>query len=781
MQKAIVRRTFDVVRNQRQEPIYAAKGDYGARYIQAIITADGVPYAIPENAIVTINAFRRDGKTNRFKGEVNADGSVIVPITQWMLEILGMVDCTISVVEEGGMLTTENFYVVANESSTNVEVSPDDPQYDLLTEVLLNEGTRQKQFSDMVEYINSLEQGKQGPVGPAGIHIGAEPPTDGQSAWIDTNEEPSAEEGGANFDIVAKPGQVIAVKAVDVEGKPKEYKAVDLPVHDAPDWNAAEGAAGHVKNRTHYVDEKGVIHKLPNKFIDADWMATKKDGGAGETVFIPEQTVTNLWRNLKADLVEGDTYAVEVNSVLYKCKCLNDGDGTLYLGNGTLLGATEGNSEPFAIAWLTGTGGMFYSDGTLETPIGIKVSDWVDDEYNTLPKEYMPEISWDELTDRPLAKDVGELLFAQTVTFDTDAAATTGTRVLANGLTLTEGAEYWLEINGDMIKCHCESSSAAGWTLYDTDNNLRLKRSVGYIYINEQTAGTYSYNLYDLAEKIVIDPNYIPSNIARKSDIPEGGTGGGSASIDVTAQVGQTIVVKEVDASGKPTKWESADYQPRTHYQGIVELYNATLTGLAESEVLIEGFSMQAGETYYITWNGVEYTCVCVEVPDTGGMCYIGTGSALGLEDTGEPFVIMYVTEDGVNFFSIAASADGVDEATVLIKGTGYITIPDEYVNYAPAFPYYIEVTGSGTTDDPYTCAETVAQIASMLDSGREIKARRTYDINNGGGYETDIYNLATTMKGHIQLLFVYQTISKRVLIFAANEGGGYDITDSLD
>ena len=44
-----------------------------------------------------------------------------------------------------------------------------------------------------------------------------------------------------------------------------------------------------------------------------------------------------------------------------------------------------------------------------------------------------------------------------------------------------------------------------------------------------------------------------------------GGSGGGT-SIDVTAEVGQTIVVKEVDENGKPAKWESAEYQPRTHW-----------------------------------------------------------------------------------------------------------------------------------------------------------------------------------------------------------------------
>jgi hypothetical protein len=39
-------------------------------------------------------------------------------------------------------------------------------------------------------------------------------------------------------------------------------------------------------------------------------------------------------------------------------------------------------------------------------------------------------------------------------------------------------------------------------------------------------------------------------------------TAGGSTAggVDVTAEVGQTIVVKEVDENGKPTKWKAVDY-----------------------------------------------------------------------------------------------------------------------------------------------------------------------------------------------------------------------------
>jgi hypothetical protein len=51
--------------------------------------------------------------------------------------------------------------------------------------------------------------------------------------------------------------------------------------------------------------------------------------------------------------------------------------------------------------------------------------------------------------------------------------------------------------------------------------------------------------------------------------LPEGGSGGGS--IDVTAEVGQTIVVKEVDENSKPTAWEAVDLPSGFAMENVVE------------------------------------------------------------------------------------------------------------------------------------------------------------------------------------------------------------------
>ena len=435
-------------------------------------------------------------------------------------------------------------------------------------------------------------------------------------------------------------------------------------------------------------------------------MATKEDGGAGQTVFIPEQTVTGMedvnGNTIQAALVAGDVYAVEVNGVLYRCECYSY-DGLLCLGNGTLIGGTGGSDEPFCVTWTGGTASrfLFYNDNTLESPIGIKVSDWLDEVYNKLPEEFLPETSWNDLTDRPIDKDVGELLFSHTTTFATDSAATAGVKVTGVSVTLTNGAEYWLDVNGDMLKCQYKNISTGVWELYDADGNRWLKKTgFGVIYVYGLTAGTTTYNLYGLTDNTVIDPKYIPSNIARKSDIPKGG-GTGGTSIDVTAEVGQTIVVKEIDANGKPTKWESADYQPRTHWtEEAVILPETTIEIDPDAGMgLVPDFTAEGGKTYTITYNGVEYACK--NTAEGEGMFMGNAGAALeGLPVTDDPFALLYGVigedEEGNGIFGWAIiPLDGSAKVTIAITGTVIHILPTEY---APK-PCIVDIDASSATD----------------------------------------------------------------------------------
>lgn len=156
-----------------------------------------------------------------------------------------------------------------------------------------------------------------------------------------------------------------------------------------------------------------------------------------------------------------------------------------------------------------------------------------------------------------------------------------------------------------------------------------------------------------------------------------GGGGTGGANIDVSAEVGQTIIVKEVDTNGKPTKWESADYQPRTHWAEVAELLpNTTATFLEEDGVFVVmdcAFEFAIGNSYTISWNGVSYTCVADNLIGS-----VGVGNARLLDgsgDTGEPFFIS-VAEGML----VCIPFDGSNELTVGVIGEMLERIDKKYL-----------------------------------------------------------------------------------------------------
>lgn len=195
---------------------------------------------------------------------------------------------------------------------------------------------------------------------------------------------------------------------------------------------------------------------------------------------------------------------------------------------------------------------------------------------------------------------------------------------------------------------------------------------------------------------------------------------GGSASIEVTAEVGQTIIVEEVDAGGKPTKWKAADYQPRTHWSEWGEVLPETEfvffeeTGffVAESAIVFEN-----GAAYTVTYNGVQYNCTGFSMDGQSGLGNIEL--LFGTGDSGEPFVI---ASNGNSLMCIPF--DGSESVTIAISGERIIPIPQNYLSNA--LPYYIEVTTTTAEDGTKTMliTETAAELKAIYNSGRMMIAR---------------------------------------------------------
>lgn len=174
---------------------------------------------------------------------------------------------------------------------------------------------------------------------------------------------------------------------------------------------------------------------------------------------------------------------------------------------------------------------------------------------------------------------------------------------------------------------------------------------------------------------------------------PPFGAGGGSANIDVTAEVGQTIVVEEVDASGKPTKWKAAEYQPRTHWseEGLeVIVPELTFTPVFNESMGVyqhplAPFELVEGKTYAVIFDGIEYSCIAKHATlDSLDGIFIGNGVLAG-ENTGEPFVIavgdLMWTDKFLMRIYMVASFDS-NEHTIRVIEDKIVPhkIPEEYV-----------------------------------------------------------------------------------------------------
>lgn len=161
----------------------------------------------------------------------------------------------------------------------------------------------------------------------------------------------------------------------------------------------------------------------------------------------------------------------------------------------------------------------------------------------------------------------------------------------------------------------------------------------------------------------------------------------GGAGIDVTAEVGQTIVVKEVDSNGKPTKWETAEYQPRTHWSEDVTadiVPETTFTPVYEAKIgctiaTLPAFELEADKAYTVIFDGVEYPNLTPFSGMTGGAEFIAVGNTIfaGGSNNGLPFGVAKIT-GGTNMVlcmdTNQHTVKVVGEKTVIHK------IPDDFL-----------------------------------------------------------------------------------------------------
>lgn len=149
--------TLDTTRKNNIPPLVVPQGDYGARVIRAKLTDLGKPVIVESTAAASIVATRSgDGESKAFSGRVNADGTVTVPVTQWMLDVPEEdVTCHIVVTGIGYQYSTTSFLIEPKAKATPTEIAHDDHRQDLVTEVLAGENTRRAAEAERVSNENA--------------------------------------------------------------------------------------------------------------------------------------------------------------------------------------------------------------------------------------------------------------------------------------------------------------------------------------------------------------------------------------------------------------------------------------------------------------------------------------------------------------------------------------------------------------------------------------------------------------------------------------------------
>lgn len=111
MAKVIQEISVEVAKpNYFPNPI-AKQCDCNSRFLKVTFVDESEPISIEPTAEVYINANRIDGQSDSFKGEVNGDGTVTVPLHAWMLELAGDVICDITITNGKEKLTSTRFVV----------------------------------------------------------------------------------------------------------------------------------------------------------------------------------------------------------------------------------------------------------------------------------------------------------------------------------------------------------------------------------------------------------------------------------------------------------------------------------------------------------------------------------------------------------------------------------------------------------------------------------------------------------------------------------------------
>lgn len=231
---------------------------------------------------------------------------------------------------------------------------------------------------------------------------------------------------------------------------------------------------------------------------------------------------------------------------------------------------------------------------------------------------------------------------------------------------------------------------------------------------------------------------------------------GSGSGVDVTAQPGQMIRVKSVDADGKPTAWEPVPWGWAEDSGEMVELLPETEFEFTEENdgatPLPNAVELSDGMVCTVTFNGTEYICTALEIEMEGAKGWIlGNRVFITEEDTGEPFMICVFSQEMAALAGIPGMVCCFDEsittATISIRAKNmiYHKLDNRYLDIdgiknsfgiagtvrVDLADYNVETVTPGFQNHPSAPIGTIAPLTQSIISGDKVLLTFNYNLNN--------------------------------------------------
>lgn len=462
-------------------------------------------------------------------------------------------------------------------------------------------------------------------------------------------------------------------------GTEEEFAEKLAEEYPAPDWNAAEGEAGHILNRPFY-KESGETVILAETELE---YSADSGGYMAEIAEVPAvgATVTTVWN--------GVTYS----STVYAGSAI--AEGVVIFGNVYGLYGDEGASafgvpavdtgEPFAIMCAAEDGAAFMMvaplDGSTDNlTLSVSVAAEV---IHKIPEEYLPGLNGDAFEIWPKTYGRGEVLLSPTAidlnntVFEADA--------FPDGVvpTLEVGKVYLVSVNDrEYLVTTREDSSGA--ILMGAESTGSLTTEMPFIVCNyvgsawvlsaidptednsirNCTVGVYTATPNTALERVSED--MLPFGVLTDVKLRQMQDAQGLPRTDAGGNV------YKLDNKYLDTEWNAVQ-EP---YQVEVVAETAFTATAARKLTTLSGVVSNRPDSWpggaIITFDGVEYT-------------FDGHSTSYGNEyakstsgtDTGEPFYIQTITASAMRLYCLEA---GDHTIAVTLYPTAPVPMPEEYL-----------------------------------------------------------------------------------------------------